>query len=151
MENELKHVLERKGWIKEEPEVNQQYSLVESKVLNFEPDRNGRFFSKEAVEGAIKSLNGKPVPCTLGYPAFDAPQFEEPVGEATLNSRDDALFAEMRIDTMSEKGRNIFNLLKDGCLHPVPTGCHAEIREHKDDLVDADYSIGGIALVSSKE
>lgn len=149
MENGLKHVLERKGWI--QPEVGNQYSIVESKVLNFEPDRNGRFFSKEAVEGAIKSLNGKPVPCTLGYPAFDSPQFEETVGEATLNSRDGALFAEMRIDTMSEKGRNIFNLLKDGFLHPVPTGCYEKIRQHADGLVDGDYSIGGIALVSRQE
>lgn len=136
--------------VKDEPEVDEQYSLVEAKVLNFEPDRNGRFFSKEAVEGAIKSLNGKPVPCALGYPAFNSPQFEDSVGEATLNSRDGALFVEMRIDTMSENGRNIFNLLKDGFLHPVPTACHAVIREHKDGLVDADYSIGGIALVSSQ-
>lgn len=131
--------------------MDEQYSLVESKVLDFEPDRNGRFFSKEAVEGAIKSLNGKPVPCTLGYPVFNAPQFDEPVGEATLNSRDDVLFAEMRIDTMSEKGRNIFNLLKNGFLHPVPTGCYEKIRQHADGRVESDYSIGGIALVSSKE
>ena len=149
MDDSLKNVLNRKGWI--QPEVDEQYSPVESKVLNFEPGRNGRFFSKEAVEGAIESLKGKPVPCTLGYPAFDAPQFEEPVGEATLNSRDGALFAEMRIDTMSEKGRNIFNLLKDGFLHPVPTGCYEKIRQNADGLVEADYSIGGIALVSRQE
>lgn len=149
MDDSLKNVLNRKGWI--QPEVGEQYSLVESKVLNFEPDRNGRFFSKEAVEGAIESLKGKPVPCTLGYPAFDAPQFEETVGEATLNSRDGALFAEMRIDTMSEKGRNIFNLLKDGFLHPVPTGCYEKIRQHADGLVECDYSIDEIALVSRKE
>lgn len=146
MNDGLKNVLERKGWI--QPEVDDQYSLVESKVLELEPDRNGRFFSKEAVEGAIKSLKGKPVPCTLGYPAFDAPQIKDPVGETTLEIKDNALYAEMKIDKMADDGRKIFNLLKDGCLHPVPTGCHTEIREHKDGLVDADYSIGGIALVS---
>lgn len=134
-----------------QPEACEQYSLVESKVLDFEPDRNGRFFSKGAVEGAIKSLKGKPVPCTLGYPAFDLPQFEEPVGEAILKSMDDALFAEMRIDTISEKGRNIFNLLTDGFLHPVPTECYEKIRQHADGLADCDYSIGGIALVSGQE
>jgi hypothetical protein len=149
MDDSLKNVLNRKGWI--QPDVDEQYSLVESKVLDFEPDRNGRFFSKEAVEGAIKSLKGKPVPCTLGYPAFGSPRFEDPVGEATLNSRDGALFAEMRIDTMPEKGRNIFNLLKDGFLHPVPTGCYEKIRQHVDGVVDCDYLIGGLALVSSKE
>ena len=149
MDDSLKNVLSRKGWI--QPEVYEQYSLVESKILNFEPDRNGRFFSKEAVEGAIESLKGKPVPCTLGYPAFNAPQIEEPVGEATLEIKDNALYAELKIDNMTDDGRKIFNMLKDGCLHPVPTGCHAEIREHKDGLVDADYSIGGIALVSSEE
>ena len=68
-----------------------------------------------------------------------------------MNSRDDALFAEMRIDTMSEKGRNIFNMLNDGCLHPVPIGCYEKIRQHADGLVDGDYSIGGIALVSRQE
>lgn len=149
MDDSLKNVLSRKGWI--QPDVDDQYSLVESKVLNFEPDRNGRFFSKEAIEGAIKSLNGKPVPCTLGYPEFNRPEFGDRVGEATLEIKDNALYAEMKIDKMTDDGRKIFNLLKDGCLHPVPTGCHAEIREHKDGLVDADYSIGGIALVSRKE
>ena len=34
MNNGLKNVLNRKGWI--QPEVDDQYSIVESKVLNFE-------------------------------------------------------------------------------------------------------------------
>ena len=146
MDDSLKNVLNRKGWI--QSEVDEQYSLVESKVLNFEPDRNGRFFSKEAVEGAIESLKGKPVPVTIGYPEFNCPEFGDRAGEATLEIKDNALYAELKIDKMTDDGRKIFNMLKDGCLHPVPAGCHAEIREHKDGLVDADYSIGGIALVS---
>jgi hypothetical protein len=151
MKNGLKHVLERKGWIKDEPDVNQQYSVVESKVLELETDRNGRFFSKEAVESALKSLNYKPIPVTIGYPEFNCPEFGDRAGEATLEIKDNALYAELKIDKMTDDGRNIFNLLNDGCLHPVPTGCYEKIRQHADGLVDADYSIAGIALVSRQE
>ena len=74
MENGLKHVLERKGWIKDEPEMTDknEYKVYTRCILPLDTvNRNNRKFSKEVVQKAIDKLKGQPVPCRLNMPRWN--------------------------------------------------------------------------------
>ena len=131
MENGLKHVLERKGWIKEEPEMadKTEYKVYTKCILPLDTvNRNNRKFSKEVVQKAIDKLKGQPVPCRLNMPRVEHPEqmfevdLQDIQGFADLSIKDNCLMAEMRILKDSDFGKLICQGLDDGTMVPAPFG-----------------------------
>lgn len=155
MENGLKHVLERKGWIKEEPEMadKTEYKVYTRCILPLDTmNRNNRKFSKEVVQKAIDKLKGQPVPCRLNMPRVERPErmFEVDLrdiqGFADLSIKDNCLMAEMRILKDSDFGKLICQGLDDGSMVPAPFGTgDANVSGNVEEI--SDYTLTGIGII----
>ena len=158
MENGLKHVLERKGWIKEEPEMadKTEYKVYTRCILPLDTvNRNNRKFSKEVVQKAIDKLKGQPVPCRLNMPRVERPErmFEVDLrdiqGFADLSIKDNCLMAEMRILKDSDFGKLICQGLDDGSMVPAPFGTgDANVSGNVEEI--SDYTLTGIGIIDKK-
>jgi hypothetical protein len=157
METGLKHVLECKGWIKEEPEMadKNEYKVYTKCILPLDTvNRNNRKFSKEVVQKAIDQLKGRPVPCRLGMPDFEHQSY--PVDEidcrniegfAELSIKDHCLTANMRIRQDSEIGKLICRGLDDGTMVPAPFGTgDANVSDNVEEI--SDYTLTGIGIIA---
>ena len=155
MGNGLKHVLERKGWIKEEPEMadKTEYKVYTRCILPLDTvNRNNRKFSKEVVQKAIDKLKGQPVPCRLNMPRVERPErmFEVDLrdiqGFADLSIKDNCLMAEMRILKDSDFGKLICQGLDDGSMVPAPFGTgDANVSGNVEEI--SDYTLTGIGII----
>lgn len=155
MENGLKHVLERKGWIKEEPDMTDktEYKVYTKCILPLDAvNRNNRKFSKEVVQKAIDKLKGQPVPCRLNMPRVEHPErmFEVDLrdiqGFADLSIKDNCLMAEMRILKDSDVGKIICQGLDDGTMVPAPFGTgDANVSDNVEEI--SDYTLTGIGII----
>ena len=156
MENGLKNVLERKGWIKEEPEMadKTEYKLYTRCILPLDTvNRNNRKFSEEVVQKAINKLKGQPVPCRLDMPDFEHQPY--PIAEndcrniegfADLSIKDHCLTADMRIRKDSEIGKLICRGLDDGSMVPAPFGVgDGNVRDNVEEI--SDYTLTGIGII----
>lgn len=156
MENGLKHVLERKGWIKEDPEMadKTEYKVYTKCILPLDTvNRNNRKFSEEVVQKAIDKLKGQPVPCRLGMPDFEHQSY--PIAEiecrdiegfADLSIKDHCLTAEMRIRKDSDIGKLICQGLDDGTMVPAPFGTgDANMSDNVEEI--SDYTLTGIGII----
>lgn len=155
MENGLKHVLERKGWIKEEPEMDDktEYKVYTKCILPLDTvNRNNRKFSKEVVQKAIDKLKGQPVPCRLNMPRVEHPEqmfevdLQDIQGFADLSIKDNRLMAEMRIQKDSDLGKLICQGLDDGTMVPAPFGSgDANVSDNVEEI--SNYTFGGIGII----
>ena len=155
MENGLKNILERKGWIKEEPEMadKNEYKVYTRCILPLDTvNRNNRKFSKEVVQKALDKLNGQPVPCRLNMPRVEHPErmFEVDLtdiqGLADLSIRGHCLMAEMRIMKDSDIGKAICQGLDDGTMVPAPFGTgDAKVNGDVEEI--SDYTLNGIGII----
>ena len=155
MENGLKHVLERKGWIKEEPEMadKTEYKVYTKCILPLDTvNRNNRKFSKEVVQKAIEKLKGQPVPCRLNMPRVEHPEqmfevdLQDIQGFADLSIKDNCLMVEMRIRQDSEIGKLICRGLDDGTMVPAPFGTgDANVSDNVEEI--SDYTLTGIGII----
>lgn len=155
MENGLKNVLERKGWIKEEPEMadKTEYKLYTKCILPLDTvNRNNRKFSKEVVQKAIDKLKGQPVPCRLNMPRVEHPEHRFEVdlqdiqGFADLSIKDNCLMAEMRILKDSDFGKLICQGLDDGTMVPAPFGVgDGNVSDNVEEI--SDYTLTGIGII----
>lgn len=156
MENGLKHVLERKGWIKEEPEMakTDEYKVYTRCILPLDTvNRNNRKFSEEVVQKAIDKLKGQPVPCRLDMPDFENQPY--PIAEiecrdiqgfADLSIKDHCLTAEMRIRKASDIGKIICQGLDDGTMVPAPFGTgDGKVSDNVEEI--SDYTLTGIGII----
>lgn len=155
MENGLKNVLERKGWVKKDPGMDDKnnYKVYTRCILPLDTvNRNNRKFSKEVVQKAIDNLKGRPVPCRLNMPPMEYPY---PIGEvdvrdvqgfAGLSIKDHCLMAEMRIMKGGRFGKFICQGLDDGTMVPAPFG--AGVAKMNGDVEEmSDYSLIGIGII----
>lgn len=157
MENGLKHVLERKGWIKEEPDMadKTEYKVYTTCILPLDTvTRNNRKFSKEVVQKAIDKLKGQPVPCRLNMPRVEHPErmFEVDLrdiqGFADLSIKDNRLMAEMRILKDSDFGKIICQGLDDGTMVPAPFGTgDANVSGNVEEI--SNYTLTGIGIIDN--
>jgi hypothetical protein len=157
MENGLKNVLERKGWIKDGPEMSDtvDYKVFHSEILPIGTvNRNNRIFSKEVVQEALKKLDGRPVPCRLNMPDPEQADIfelnhESTMGLAELSIKGDFLMADMRIRSDSELAKRICKGLDDGQLVPAPFGiAEATVPESGNDVQEiTDYTLTGIGII----
>jgi len=155
MENGLKHVLERKGWIKEEPEMadKTEYKVYTKCILPLDTvNRNNRKFSKEVVQKAIDKLKGQPVPCRLNMPRVEHPEqmfevdLQDIQGFADLSIKDNCLMAEMRIQKDSDVGKLICQGLDDGTMVPAPFGTgDANVSDNVEEI--SNYTLTGIGII----
>ena len=155
MENGLKHVLERKGWIKDEPEMTDknEYKVYTRCILPLDTvNRNNRKFSKEVVQKAIDKLKGQPVPCRLNMPRVEHPEqmfevdLQDIQGLADLSIKDNCLMAEMRILKDSDFGKIICQGLDDGTMVPAPFGTgDANVSDNVEEI--SDYTLTGIGII----
>ena len=155
MENGLKNVLERKGWIKEEPDMadKTEYKVYTKCILPLDTvNRNNRKFSKEVVQKAIDQLKGQPVPCRLNMPRVEHPEqmFEVDLpdiqGFADLSIKDNCLMAEMRILKDSDVGKLICQGLDDGTMVPAPFGSgDANVSDNVEEI--SNYTLTGIGII----
>lgn len=156
MENGLKHVLERKGWIKEDPEMadKTEYKVYTKCILPLDTvNRNNRKFSEEVVQKAIDKLKGQPVPCRLNMPDFEHQSY--PIAEiecrdiegfADLSIKDHCLTAEMRIRKDSDIGKLICQGLDDGTMVPAPFGTgDVKVSDSVEEI--EDYTLIGIGII----
>lgn len=156
MTDELKNVLERKGWINEEPEMadENEYKLYTRCILPLDTvNRNNRKFSEEVVQKAIDKLKGQPVPCRLDMPDFEHQPY--PVAEidcwynagfADLSIKDHCLTAEMRIRQDSKIGKLICQGMDDGTMVPAPFGTgDANVSDNVEEI--SDYTLTGIGII----
>ena len=158
MENGLKHVLERKGWIKEEPEMADpnEYKAYTRCILPLDTvNRNNRKFSKEVVQKAIDKLKGQPVPCRLDMPRVEHPEqmfevdLQDIQGFADLSIKDNRLMAEMRIQKDSEFGKLICQGLDDGTMVPAPFGTgDANVSDNAEEI--SNYTLTGIGIIDRR-
>ena len=155
MENGLKHVLERKGWIKEEPDMADpnEYKVYTKCILPLDTvNRNNRKFSKEVVQKAIDKLKGQPVPCRLNMPRVEHPEqmfevdLQDIQGFADLSIKDNRLMAEMRIQKDSEFGKLICQGLDDGTMVPAPFGSgDVNVSDNVEEI--SNYTLTGIGII----
>ena len=158
METGLKHVLERKGWIKEEPDMadKTEYKVYTKCILPLDTvNRNNRKFSKEVVQKAIDKLKGQPVPCRLNMPRVEHPErmFEVDLrdiqGFADLSIKDNCLMAEMRILKDSDVGKLICQGLDDGTMVPAPFGTgDANVSDNVEEI--SNYTLTGIGIIDKR-
>lgn len=155
MENGLKHVLERKGWIKEEPDMadKTEYKVYTKCVLPLDTvNRNNRKFSKEVVQKAIDKLKGQPVPCRLNMPRVEHPEqmfevdLQDIQGFADLSIKDNCLMAEMRILKDSDFGKLICQGLDDGTMVPAPFGS-GDVNASDNVEEISNYTLTGIGII----
>ena len=157
MENCLKNVLERKGWIKEEANMadTTEYKVFHTEILPFDKvNRNNRLFSKDVVKTALEKLKGSQIPCRFDMPDPDQRNIfvldhENTMGLAELSINGDFLVADMRIRNDSDLAKAICKGLDDGTLVPAPYGM-AECNTRKDDNeveVITDYDFTGIGII----
>jgi len=156
MENGLKHVLERKGWIKEEPDMadKTEYKVYTKCILPLDTvNRNNRKFSKEVVQKAIDKLKGQQVPCRLGMPDFERQPYpiaefkcKDIEGLADLSIKDHCLTAEMHIRKDSDIGKLICQGLDDGTMVPAPFGIgDGKMNDNVEEI--SDYTLTGIGII----
>lgn len=158
MENGLKHVLERKGWIKEEPYMagKTEYKVYTKCILPLDAvNRNNRKFSKEVVQKAIDKLKGQPVPCRLNMPRVEHPErmfevdLQDIQGFADLSIKDNCLMAEMRILKDSDVGKIICQGLDDGTMVPAPFGTgDANVSDNVEEI--SNYTLTGIGIIDKR-
>ena len=158
MENGLKHVLERKGWIKEEPEMADpnEYKAYTRCILPLDTvNRNNRKFSKEVVQKAIDKLKGQPVPCRLDMPRVEHPEniyefdLRDIQGFADLFIKDNCLMAKMRILEDSDFGKIICQGLDDGTMVPAPFGTgDANVSDNAEEI--SNYTLTGIGIIDRR-
>lgn len=158
MENGLKHVLERKGWIKEEPDMagKTEYKVYTKCILPLDAvNRNNRKFSKEVVQKAIDQLKGRPVPCRLNMPMVEHPErmfevdLQDIQGFADLSIKDNCLMAEMRILKDSDVGKIICQGLDDGTMVPAPFGTgDANVSDNVEEI--SNYTLTGIGIIDKR-
>ena len=155
MNDGLKHVLERKGWIKEDPDMadKTEYKVYTKCILPLDTvNRNNRKFSKEVVQKAIEKLKGQPVPCRLNMPRVEHPEqmfevdLQDIQGFADLSIKDNCLMVEMRIRQDSEIGKLICRGLDDGTMVPAPFGTgDANVSDNVEEI--SDYTLTGIGII----
>lgn len=158
MENGLKHVLERKGWIKEEPYMagKTEYKVYTKCILPLDAvNRNNRKFSKEVVQKAIDKLKGQPVPCRLNMSRVEHPErmfevdLQDIQGFADLSIKDNCLMAEMRILKDSDVGKIICQGLDDGTMVPAPFGTgDANVSDNVEEI--SNYTLTGIGIIDKR-
>ena len=152
MNDGLKHVLERKGWISDDSKCV-EFTCV---VLPLDTvNRNNRKFSKEVVQKAIDKLKGQPVPCRLNMPRVEHPErmFEVDLrdiqGFADLSIKDNCLMAEMRILKDSDVGKLICQGLDDGTMVPAPFGTgDANVSDNVEEI--SNYTLTGIGIIDKR-
>lgn len=159
MENGLKHVLERKGWIKKEPEMadKTEYKVYTKCILPLDTvNRNNRKFSKEVVQKAIGKLKGQPVPCRLNMPRVEHPEqmfevdLQDIQGFADLYIKDNRLMAEMRIQKDSDFGKLICQGLDDGTMVPAPFGSgDVNVSDNVEEI--SNYTLTGIGIIDKRQ
>ena len=159
MENGLKHVLERKGWIKKEPEMadKTEYKVYTKCILPLDTvNRNNRKFSKEVVQNAIDKLKGQPVPCRLNMPRVEHPEqmfevdLQDIQGFADLYIKDNRLMAEMRIQKDSDFGKLICQGLDDGTMVPAPFGSgYVNVSDNVEEI--SNYTLTGIGIIDKRQ
>lgn len=155
MENGLKHVLERKDWIKEEPDMadKTEYKAYTRCILPLDTvTRNNRKFSKEVVQKAIDKLKGQPVPCRLDMPRVEHPEniyefvLRDIQGFADFFIKDNCLMAKMRILEDSDFGKIICQGLDDGTMVPAPFGTgDANVSDNVEEI--SNYTLTGIGII----
>ena len=160
MENGLKNVLERKGWINDGPEMsdNVDYKVFHSEILAIGTvNRNNRIFSKKVVQEALEKLNGRPVPCRLDMPDPERANIfelnnESTMGLAELSIKGDFLVADMRIRSDSALAKSICKGLDDGRLVPSPYGIgEATVHDSGNDVQEiTDYTLTGIGIIDKE-
>lgn len=152
MNDGLKHVLERKGWISDDSKCV-EFTCV---VLPLDTvNRNNRKFSKEVVQKAIDKLKGHPVPCRLNMPRVEHPErmFEVDLrdiqGFADLSIKDNCLMAEMCILKDSDVGKLICQGLDDGTMVPAPFGTgDANVSDNVEEI--SNYTLTGIGIIDKR-
>ena len=129
MNDGLKHVLERKGWISDDSKCV-EFSCV---VLPLDTvNRNNRYISKEVAEKAIAELKGQPIPCRANMPRTDHvnyPIFEidprEICGSAQLSIEDNKVVGKLHMFPVTEFPSPEFQKflidgLREGTMVPAP-------------------------------
>lgn len=179
MDNTIKNVLGRKGWIKDDMEklMDNMPKLVQMhkdgsikelptvkpidaddvicfKTVEMLPldqvNRNGRQFSKEAVQKAIDDLKGRSLPCRIGFPRMENGSIEHDcrdiVGFADPFIKGNDLVADVRL---SKKlvDKEICDALDSHKAVPAPYG-YADAHPIGDNVVQVDnYTFAGVAII----
>lgn len=160
MENGLKHVLERKGWISDDSKwVDFTCVVLPLDTVN----RNNRYISKEVAEKAIAEWKERPIPCCANMPRTDNanyPIFEndprEICGWAQLSIEDDKVVGKvcMLPDTechSPELQKLLIDGIRSGAMVPAPYGGgNVTIDENGVEHVQDDYQIYGIGIIDKR-
>lgn len=160
MNNGLKNILERKGWISDDSKCV-EFTRV---VLPLDTvNRNNRYISKEVAEKAIAELKGQPIPCRANMPRTDDvnyPIFEinpmEICGLAQLSIKDDKVVGKMCMlpDTKCpspEFQKFLIDGIRRGTLVPAPYGGgNVTVDENGVEHVQDDYRIYGIGIIDKR-
>ena len=160
MNDGLKHVLERKGWISDDSKCV-EFTCV---VLPLDTvNRNNRYISKEVAEKAIAKLKGQPIPCRANMPRTDHvnyPIFEidprEICGSAQLSIEGDKVVGKLNMlpDTecpSPELQKLLIDGLREGTMVPAPYGGgNVTVDENGVEHMQDDYQIYGIGIIDKR-
>lgn len=160
MNDGLKHVLERKGWISDDSKrVEFTCDVLPLDTVN----RNNRYISKEVAEKAIAEWKDRPIPCRVNMPRTDDanyPIFEndprEICGWAQLSIEDDKVVGKVRMlpDTecpSPEFQKFLIDGIRSGTMVPAPYGGgNVTVDENGVEHVQDDYQISGIGIIDKK-
>ena len=160
MNDGLKHVLERKGWISDDSKCV-EFACV---VLPLDTvNRNNRYISKEVAEKAIAEWKERPIPCRANMPKTDDanyPIFEndpmEICGWTQLSIEDDKVVGKVRMlpDTecpSPELQKLLIDGIRSGTMVPaLYGGGTVTIDENDAEHVQDDYHIYGIGIIDKR-
>ena len=158
MNDGLKHVLERKGWISDDSKCV-EFSCV---VLPLDTvNRNNRYISKEVAEKAIAELKGQPIPCRANMPRPDGAAIEHDIikeirGWAHLSIKDNKVVGKLHMFPVTEFPSPEFQKflidgLREGTMVPAPYGGgNVSIDENGVEHMQDDYQIYGIGIIDKR-
>lgn len=160
MNDGLKHVLERKGWISDDSKrVEFTCDVLPLDTVN----RNNRYISKEVAEKAIAEWKDRPIPCRVNMPRTDDanyPIFEndprEICGWAQLSIEDDKVVGKVRMlpDTecpSPELQKLLIDGLREETMVPAPYGGGTvTVDKNGVEHVQDGYQIYGIGIIDKR-
>ena len=160
MNDGLKHVLERKGWISDDSKcVEFTCDVLPLDTVN----RNNRCISKEVAEKAIAELKGQPIPCRANMPRTDDANYpicendpREICGWAHLSIEDNKVVGKLHMFPVTEFPSPEFQKflidgLREGTMAPAPYGGgNVSIDENGVEHMQDDYQIYGIGIIDKR-
>lgn len=160
MENGLKHVLERKGWISDDSKwVDFTCVVLPLDTVN----RNNRYISKEVAEKAIAEWKDRPIPCRANMPRTDDANYpicendpREICGWAQLSIEDDKVVGKVRMlpDTecpSTKLQKLLIDGIRSGTMVPAPYGGgNVTVDENGVEHVQDDYQIYGNGIIDKR-